>query len=164
LHKFAIAKVHLMLYQLQNLSAEEQTLVRRSPIWVTLLIACADHDIEEAEIDRAKEIIHIKSFTLKNDVKNLYKNLDQHVDEEIDFALKSLSSDGKKRLAFLEQHIAKLNDIFPKLDSTYATQLYNSLTSLALSVAQSDGGIFGIISRIGEDEAKYINLPMLKKP
>jgi hypothetical protein len=42
--------------------------------------------------------------------------------------------------------------------------LYNSLTSLALSVAQSDGGIFGIISRIGEDEAKYIHLPMLKKP
>jgi hypothetical protein len=163
LHKFANAKVHLMLYQLQNLSAEEQTLVQRSPIWVTLLIACADHDIEESEIDRAKEIIHIKSLAIQNDVKNLYKNLDQHVDEEIDFALKSLSSDGKERLAFLEQHIAKLNDIFPKLDHTYATQLYNSLVSLATSVARADGGLFGI-NKIGKDEAKYIHLPMLKKP
>ncbi|MFT5056187.1 MAG: hypothetical protein ACI80H_000897 [Pseudoalteromonas distincta] len=163
MHKFAIAKVHLMLYQLQNLSAEEQTLVQRSPIWVTLLLACVDHDIDEKEIDRAKEIIHIKSFTLQNDVKNLYKNLDTHVDEEIDFALKSLSSDGKERLAFLEQHIAKLNDIFPKLDSTYATQLYNSLVSLATSVARADGGLFGI-NKIGKDEAKYIHLPMLKKP
>lgn len=163
MHKFAIAKVHLMLYQLQNLSAEEQTLVRRSPIWVTLLIACADHNIEEAEIDRAKEIIRIKSFTLKNDVKNLYKNLDQHVDEEIDFALKSLSSDGKERLAFLEQHIAKLNNILPKLDQAYATQLYNSLLSLAVSVARADGFMFGI-NKISKDEAKYIHLPMLKKP
>ena len=89
--------------------------------------------------------------------------MDQHVDEEIDFALKSLSSDGKERLAFLEQHIAKLNDIFPKLDSTYATQLYNSLVSLATSVARADGGLFGI-NKIGKDEAKYIHLPMLKKP
>jgi hypothetical protein len=152
-----------MLYQLQNLSAEEQTLVQRSPVWVTLLIACADQDIEEEEIDRAKEIIHIKSFALQNDVKNLYKNLDEHVDEEIDFALKSLSADGKERMLFLEQHIAKLNNIFTKLDHTYATQLYNSLISLATSVARAEGGLFGI-RKIGQDEAKYIHLPMLQKP
>ncbi len=163
MHKFAIAKVHLMLYQLQNLSAEEQTLVQRSPIWVTLLIACADYDIKEEEIDRAKEIIHIKSFAVQNDVKNLYKNLDEHVDEEIDFALKSLSADGAERMLFLEQHIAKLNDIFPKLDHTYAKQLYNSLVSLATSVARAEGGLFGI-RKIGQDEAKYIHLPMLQKP
>ncbi len=152
-----------MLYQLQKLSEQEQTLVRRSPIWVTLLIACADHDIEEAEINRAKEIIHIKSFTVQNDVRNLYKDLNQHVDEEIDFALQSLSADGKERLAFLEEHIAKLNGIFAKLDPTYATQLYNSLIGLAKVVARADGGLFGI-SKIGPDEAKYVNLPMLQKP
>ena len=152
-----------MLYQLQNLSAEEQTLVQRSPIWVTLLIACADYDIKEEEIDRAKEIIHIKSFAVQNDLKNLYKNLDEHVDEEIDFALKSLSADGAERMLFLEQHIAKLNDIFPKLDHTYAKQLYNSLVSLATSVARAEGGLFGI-RKIGQDEAKYIHLPMLQKP
>ena len=152
-----------MLYQLQNLSAEEQTLVQRSPIWVTLLIACADYDIKEEEIDRAKEIIHIKSFAVQNDLKNLYKNLDEHVDEEIDFALKSLSADGAERMLFLEQHIAKLNDIFPKLDHTYAKQLYTSLVSLATSVARAEGGLFGI-RKIGQDEAKYIHLPMLQKP
>ncbi len=152
-----------MLYQLQKLSEEEQTLVRRSPIWVTLLIACADFNIEESEIDRAKEIIHIKSFAVQNDVKNLYKDLNEFVDEEIDSALQSLSADGKERLAFLEEQIAKLNNIFPKLDGTYATQLYNSLRSLAVSVARADGGFFGI-NAISEEEAQYINLPMLKKP
>ncbi|MFB1003855.1 MAG: hypothetical protein QMC70_06940, partial [Bacteroidia bacterium] len=91
-----------MLHQLQKLSEEEQTLVRRSPIWVTLLIACADYDIDEAEIDRAKEIIRIKSLTIKNDVKDLYKDLNEHADEEIDLALKSLVAGGKERLVFLE--------------------------------------------------------------
>ena len=152
-----------MLYQLQKLSDEEQTLVRRSPIWVTLLIACADFDIEESEIDRAKEIIHIKSFATQSDVKNLYQDLDIQADMEIDEALKSMSADGKERLAFLEEQISKLNNIMPKLEQRYATQLYNSLLTLATEVARADGGFFGI-NRISDDEAKYVHLPMLNKP
>jgi len=163
LHKFAIAKVHLMLYQLQNLSEEERIVVQQSPVWVTLLIACADHDIDEAEIDRAKEIVQIKSFATQNDVKHLYKDLDSHIDQEIDNALRSLPANGNERLDLLEEHIAKLNKILPKLDSTYASQLYDSLLSLAVSVAQSEGGVFGI-KRISQDEKKYIHLPMLHKP
>lgn len=163
MHKFAIAKVHLMLYQLQNLSEEERIVVQQSPVWVTLLIACADHDIDEAEIDRAKEIVQIKSFATQNDVKHLYKDLDSHIDQEIDNALRSLPANGNERLDLLEEHIAKLNKILPKLDSTYASQLYDSLLSLAVSVAQSEGGVFGI-KRISQDEKKYIHLPMLHKP
>ncbi|MDA0777546.1 MAG: hypothetical protein O3C19_00600 [Bacteroidetes bacterium] len=152
-----------MLYQLQNLSEEERIVVQQSPVWVTLLIACADHDIDEAEIDRAKEIVQIKSFATQNDVKHLYKDLDSHIDQEIDNALRSLPANGNERLDLLEEHIAKLNKILPKLDSTYASQLYDSLLSLAVSVAQSEGGVFGI-KRISQDEKKYIHLPMLHKP
>ena len=152
-----------MLYQLQNLSEEERIVVQQSPVWVTLLIACADHDIDEAEIDRAKELVQIKSFATQNDVKHLYKDLDSHIDQEIDNALRSLPANGNERLDLLEEHIAKLNKILPKLDSTYASQLYDSLLSLAVSVAQSEGGVFGI-KRISQDEKKYIHLPMLHKP
>lgn len=152
-----------MLYQLRNLTETEQSIVLKSPVWVILLVACADHDIDEREIDRAKEIIHIKSYATKNDVKNVYKELEKHLDEEIDAALKVLSPDGKERLLFLEENLAKLNKIFPKLEPTYASQLYNSLRSLALSVAQADGGFFGV-GRISEDEEKFLSLPMLEKP
>lgn len=152
-----------MLYQLKNLSEVERTLVRRSPIWVTLLIACADHDIEEAEIDRAKEIIHIKRYAIQNDVKHLYEELDKSVDDEIDYALTAISAIGDERIKFLEEHISKLNDIFPKLNHTYAAQLHKSLLGVALAVAQSEGGLFGI-GRINKDEKKYIHLPMLNQP
>ncbi len=163
MHKFAVAKVHLMLYQLQKLSEQERLAVQQSPVWVTLLIACANHDIEESEIDRAKEIVHIKSFATQNDVKHLYKNLDGHIDQAIDDALRILPANGNDRLVLLEKYISDLNNILPKLDSTYASQLYDSLISLAISVAQSEGGVFGI-KRISQDEKKYIHLPMLHKP
>jgi tellurite resistance protein len=152
-----------MLYQLQKLSEEERFAVQQAPIWVTLLIACADDDIEESEIDRAKEIVHIKSFATQNDVKNLYKDVDSQMDESIDKALKALPANGEERIALLEKQISQLNDILPKLDHAYAVQLHKSLTSLAVSVAQADGGFFGI-NRISREEAKYIHLPMLVKP
>ncbi len=152
-----------MLYQLRNLSKEEQSVVTKAPVWVTLLIACADYDIDTKEIDRAKEIIQIKTYTTHNDVQDLYKELNLNIDNEIDQALKSLSTNGSERLAYLEDHLSKLNDIFPKLDKAYATQFYDSLRSLALSVAQAEGGFFGI-GRISEQEQVYLKLPMLNKP
>jgi hypothetical protein len=163
LHKFAAAKVHLMLYQLQKLSSEEQTSVKRSPIWVTLLVACADFDIQEKEIDRAKEIIHIRSYALQSDLKNLYEELDVDIEQEIDQALAAIPAGGKDRIQYLEEKISELNSIFSKLDSTFNKQLYTSLKSLAVAVAQSDGGLFGI-GRISDEEERYISLPMLKKP
>jgi tellurite resistance protein len=163
LHKFAAAKVHLMLYQLQKLSSEEQTSVKRSPIWVTLLVACADYDIQEKEIDRAKEIIHIKSYALQNDLKNLYKELDANIEQEIDQALAAIPAGGNDRIQYLEEKISELNPILGKLDSTFNKQLYKSLKSVALAVAQSDGGLFGV-GRISDEEERYISLPMLKKP
>ena len=152
-----------MLYQLQKLSSEEQTSVKRSPIWVTLLVACADFDIQEKEIDRAKEIIHIRSYALQSDLKNLYRELDADIEQEIDQALVSVPAVGKDRIEYLKKKISELNSIFLKLDSTFNKQLYTSLKSLAVAVAQSDGGLFGI-SRISDEEKRYISLPMLRKP
>ncbi len=152
-----------MLYQLQKLSSEEQTSVKRSPIWVTLLVACADYDIQEKEIDRAKEIIHIKSYALQNDLKNLYKELDANIEQEIDQALAAIPAGGNDRIQYLEEKISELNPILGKLDSTFNKQLYKSLKSVALAVAQSDGGLFGV-GRISDEEERYISLPMLKKP
>ena len=152
-----------MLYQLQKLSSEEQTSVKRSPIWVTLLVACSDYDIQEKEIDRAKEIIHIKSYALQNDLKNLYKELDANIEQEIDQALAAIPAGGNDRIQYLEEKISELNPILGKLDSTFNKQLYKSLKSVALAVAQSDGGLFGV-GRISDEEERYISLPMLKKP
>lgn len=151
-----------MLYQLKDLSERERQIVKYAPVWVTLYVACADNDIQTTEIDRAKEIIQIKSYTEKNDVRELYKLLNTTIDEEIDLALKELSADGAERLAFLEENIGKLNDIFPKLDSTYAKQYYRSLRSLAREVAKSGSGFFGIGIISGLEE-KAIKLPMLKE-
>ena len=62
------------------------------------------------EIDSAKEIVQIKIFCYsKMMCKDIYIKsfIILNVDNEIDAALKSLSANGKERLAYLEDHLSK---------------------------------------------------------
>lgn len=152
-----------MLHQLRNLNQRETDLLAAAPVWVMLLIACADQNIEESEVNRGKEIIRIKSFAEKSDVRFVYSDLESQMDNIIDDALKSLSADGQERIDFISSKLEELNDVLPKVDRSFAIQFYNSLRDLAIYVAQASDSFFGV-NHINSDEQKYIKLPMLNKP
>lgn len=152
-----------MLHQLRNLNQQEMDLLAAAPVWVMLLIACADQNIEEKEVNRGKEIIRIKSFTEKSDVRFIYSDLESQMDHIIDQSLKSLSADGEERIKFISAKLEELNEILAKIERSFAIQFYNSLRDLAIYVAQASETFFGVIS-INMEEKKYIKLPMLKKP
>lgn len=152
-----------MLHQLRNLNQQEMDLLAAAPVWVMLLIACADQNIEEKEVNRGKEIIRIKSFAEKSDVRFIYSDLESQMDHIIDQSLKSLSADGEERIKFISAKLEELNEILAKIERSFAIQFYNSLRDLAIYVAQASDSFFGVIS-INMEEKKYIKLPMLKKP
>jgi hypothetical protein len=152
-----------MLHQLRNLNQQEMDLLAAAPVWVMLLIACADQNIEEKEVNRGKEIIRIKSFAEKSDVRFIYSDLESQMDNIIDQSLKSLSADGEERMIFISEKLEELNDVLDKIERSFAIQFYNSLRDLAIYVAQASDSFFGVIS-VNKEEKKYIKLPMLKKP
>lgn len=152
-----------MLHQLRNLNQQEMDLLAAAPVWVMLLIACADQNIEEKEVNRGKEIIRIKSFAEKSDVRFIFSDLESQMDDIIDQSLKLLSADGEERMAFISAKLEELNEILAKIERSFAIQFYNSLRDLAIYVAQASDSFFGVIS-INMEEKKYIKLPMLKKP
>lgn len=152
-----------MLHQLRNLNQQEMDLLAAAPVWVMLLIACADQNIEEKEVNRGKEIIRIKSFAEKSDVRFIYSDLESQMDDIIDQSLKLLSADGEERMAFISAKLEELNEILAKIERSFAIQFYNSLRDLAIYVAQANDSFFGVIS-VSKEEKKYIKLPMLKKP
>ena len=152
-----------MLHQLRNLNQQEMDLLAAAPVWVMLLIACADQNIEEKEVNRGKEIIRIKSYAEKSDVRLIYSDLETQMDVIIDEALKSLSADGAERITFISAKLEELNDVLAKIERSFAIQFYNSLRDLAIYVAQASDSFFGV-NAINEEEKKYIKLPMLRKP
>ena len=152
-----------MLYQLRNLNEEEKSVIFNAPIWVTLLIACVDEDINPNEIDKAKEVINVRALTEDSEVRQLYKELTFDFERAVQNAINELPLEGTKRIAHLVANLEQLNPILKKLEHSYAVNFYDGLTRLAAVVANSDGGLFGI-GAVSVKEEEYIGLPMIEKP
>jgi hypothetical protein len=152
-----------MLYQLRKLSNSEQEIMLKAPIWVSLLVACADQHLDESELKTAKKLIHVKTFSEASDVRNLYREIELSIDQTVDEECAALPFDPVERIGYLQNKIEQLNALFPKLEHTYALQFYKSLKDLALHIAKAEGGVLGI-GNINNEEYPFLKLPMLQKP
>ena len=83
--------------------------------------------------------------------------------DKLKVLLQSYPVDAAQRNPMIEEELLRLNQLFLKIDKDFAIQFYQSICDLAMKVAQSSGGWFGMKS-VGEAEAKYVKLPMIKDP
>lgn len=152
-----------MLYHISKLSQDDQELVKKAPLLVSILVAGSDGEIEKEEIERAVSLIHTKSFSEASDIRHLYKEIDHDVESTLNLIIGSLPTDAAEREKVFSDELAGLNTIFAKLDAQIATDFYNSLRKFAVSVAQVSGGILGMGS-INYQEKEMVKLPMLTAP
>lgn len=152
-----------MVYQLEKLKQEEKELILNAPAYVTLLIAGADHNIEDAEIRKSVQLVHTKSYAENQDIREIYKEIGHDFEDNITRMMMDLPTNRDERQKMLSAKLGMLNDIFTKLDSRFAKQYYKSLRSFATYIANAAGGIFGahLISGL---ERKFISLPMIDEP
>jgi hypothetical protein len=68
-----------------------------------------------------------------------------------------------QRAPLIIEELSALNSLWPKLEVEFSKEFYASLLSIGEKIASSSGGILGYKS-IGSEEAKYMNLPMIKNP
>ena len=153
-----------MLFELRKLNSEEESIVLHAPIWTALLIGFADGELQAGELEKLKEMIHVKTYSELNDVRNLYQELEKYEESAqiLERELSILPTNPEARIKYLEESLAKLNYILPKLTVPYGRQFLHSLREIAAAVANAEGGFlgFGTISRA---ESKYIHLPMINE-
>jgi tellurite resistance protein len=156
-----------MLFQLRDLSENEKDAVLSAPIYVGLLVGGADGELSKPELDRLVHLIEVKTFSEGNDVQNIYEAIEEfsndNVSSYVQKKIGQLPSDLADRETELVNRLARLNSILAKLSKTYARQYYKSLKDIAVSVANADGGFFGI-SAISHEEKEFISLPMIDAP
>lgn len=152
-----------MLYHISKLHRDEQELVKKAPLLVSILVAGADGEVDSEEINRTVQLIHTKSFSESSDIRHLYREIDHDVEPALTAILKGLPTDVVEREKRLSEELEGLNSILAKLDPQIATDFYNSLKGFALRVAQTSGGILGM-GPLGHHEKEMIKLPMLKYP
>jgi hypothetical protein len=144
---------HLELNQLPNLI--------ETPTYVALLIACADSEITNVETTWAEKVLYFRTKTAHHTLRDFYQNAYSFYKNNIENILASLPSNQEERMQFISEKIIRVNENLKQVNETTKERLIDSFKSLALSVAEIDGGIFNFFAS-NPDEEKWLHLPMIE--
>ncbi len=149
-----------MAVELGHLRSEElEQLYEAFPL-IALLIAGADGDISDAEIEWSKKITHIRSYKMKADLKVFYSEVDDRFYKSFDHFRDLMPAGVKERTEAISERLSKINYILAKLEPETGAKLYKGFVTFAEQVAKSDGGVMGFFT-FSREEAGLLNLPMI---
>ncbi len=148
-----------MIEGFKHLTTEEFGTLRDTLPMIAALIGGADGDFDTKERNWAKKIANIYTFSKEDPLDGFFTKAADHFSEKAG-AIYSQHPDLEERNAFISEELAKLNDIFPKLETRLASKLYDSFLHFGKEVARSSGGIFGFLS-VSPNETRLAKLPMV---
>jgi hypothetical protein len=146
-----------------KLSDSEMEAMLRAPLIACILIAGADGNIDRKEIKKAIEHTRKASARSKQAVLEYFKLVQQDFEDKLKMVMQGFPTEVIPRNKLIVDELSKLNEIIPKLPKAFASEFYSKMLDLAHQVAGSSGGMLGLNS-VGDEEAQYIDLGMIKKP
>jgi hypothetical protein len=152
-----------MTSYLSNLSEQEQRMLIEAPALIAILVAGADHNIDDSEKEWAEKVTHFRSMKNDSILKDYYYEVDKLFLDTFNDYVKSLTDDAVERNKHIAVELKKLNDVFPKLDPGFAKELYDSFLTFADQIAKASGGVLGYAA-VSAEEKEWAQLSMIKKP
>lgn len=144
-----------------GINEEQYDQLKDSLALITILVAGADGEIDEQELNWAEKLTHIRSYAEPEELNTFYGDVESGFEERLTELLNNLPTDLSSRESEIQTRLKGLNDIFACLPNSVAFQLYDSFTSFAKHIAKASGGFlrFGSIS---SEEKKWIGLDMIE--
>lgn len=152
-----------MFEHITNLTESEKNLILHAPMYVSVLIAGADGEINDTEKHKILELIHTKTFSEKYELREIYQSLDLDAAHELRELIATLPQDKEERNQKLSDTLAGLNKVLPKLEHRFQVQFYKSLRQFAHYIATADGGFWGV-GALKHAEEEFVKLPMIQNP
>lgn len=152
-----------MIPELEHLREDEVEALLKAPVYVSILIAGADDNIDKNEIKEAIAVAKSKQTRAREGLVDFYKLVAKDFESELHRLIGELPDKAVDRTPVINKELRRLNRIFVKLDKAFATKLYGSLRDMAKRVAEASGGILGYMS-VSYEEAKLVELEMIKDP
>jgi hypothetical protein len=152
-----------MIPAFDRLTDSEMELMLRAPLLTCILIAGADNDIDRKEIQEAIQLARKKANKSKASLAEFYRLVGEDFEDKLKVVIQSFPVEATQRNPLIAEELTQLNAILPKLNKSFAVEFYTSLKDVAMKIASSSGGLLGLRS-IGQEEARYVNLPMIKDP
>ncbi|MFT7232888.1 MAG: hypothetical protein ACI8TA_002106 [Cyclobacteriaceae bacterium] len=152
-----------MIKELEKLREDEIAVLLKAPVYVTILIAGADGEIDKNERKEAIELARIKQSKSREKLGQYYKEVGESFEQWFNELLTELPSSAEERNQIITSELRKLNFILPKIDKYFGIELHASLKDIAKKIAESSGGVLGYLS-ISFEESKLVELKMINDP
>lgn len=152
-----------MLKNLVQLKEDEKQLMIDAPLYVSILLAGADGDVNNYEKKRTLELVHVKTYSETLALRDLYHEVEVDAKHRLNELLATMPETANERNEHISAILEKINLILPKLEFHFAHRFYKSLRDFAHYVAETDGGFWSVGS-VGEAEKKWVKLPMIMEP
>jgi hypothetical protein len=150
-----------MQNKFSHLELDKLTNLTEAPSYVALLIASADSEISLKETSWAEKVLSFRIKSAHHTLRAYYQDAHHFYKNNIEVILASLPENQSDRMQYLSDKIAKVNSSLNQIDETTKERLIDSYKSLALSIAEIDGGIFNFFAS-NPDEEKWLHLPMIE--
>jgi hypothetical protein len=152
-----------MIKEFENLRDDESQVLLDAPVYVAILIAGADGNIDKSERKEAVGIARSKQSRAREQLVEYYKIVSDKFETRFNELVDSLPNGTDDRNKAIIAELRKLNFILPKTDRNFAIKLYSSLKDLAKKIAEASGGVLGYLS-VSYEEAKLMELKMINDP
>lgn len=150
-----------MIPEFEPLRQDEIEVMVKAPVYVAILIAGADGNIDKSEKREAVEVARNKQSRAREQLADFYKIVGENFEEMFSKLIDELPSGTQERIAAITKELRKLNYILAKVDRNFAIKFQASLKDLAKKIAEASGGVLGYLS-VSYEEAKLMQLRMLK--
>lgn len=152
-----------MIKEFENLSEDQIDVLIKAPVYVAILVAGADGNIDKQERKEAIEVARSKQSRAREQLVEYYKEVGKIFESDFNRLLSELPENPEERSKLVTAELRKLNFILPLVDKNFAMKLYGSLKDQAKKIAEASGGILGYLS-VSYEEAKLIELKMINDP
>src|SRR5437764_14930407 len=95
-----------MIPQFEKLSSEEQLLLFRAPVYVSILASCSTDHVNQKQKANAIKLAHLKTFTAKPVLLSYYREVDKIFKDEFEAAVQKYApcSDEGRQAVLLQLH------------------------------------------------------------
>ncbi len=152
-----------MIAEFEPLREDEVEVLLRAPVYVAILIAGADGNIDKSERKEAINVARNKQTRSREQLADFYKLVGEGFEDNFNKLIDELPSGTEERISAITKELRKLNFILPKIDKNFGIKLHASLKELAKKIAEASGGVLGYLS-VGYEEAKLMELRMINDP
>ncbi len=127
---------------LTNLTTQEYQALLKFPVYISLLAANSDSNLDEVEKKSAIKFSHIKTYSCDPLLTSFYEEADKVFEKNMLQLDKDLPVKNEERVAAIKRELLDIEKIVVKLGKEYTTIMHRSMKSFKEHVSKAHNNVF----------------------